>query len=431
MIRGYAHRSMTPSLQREARRMSDLRHMGCTCAGAPHIGRLGAIGAFDATTTAGFSAQVQAQLKAQASSVQATLANETGVDTTDARVGAGAQATASLVQNGYNPENQDDNDKLIAAIAGGACLIPGVGPLLGGAIEGLWQIAKPLSCPVINAFASIGLGGGSPACGAPVCKSKGLTTPAAVLANLQHKPPMPKGSFAELAYGSLAYFAAQNANCKGGVPPNAVVDSLLAIWNKTHAGPAIGVFIPPLDLAPSGSLAAPAPGPGIVGVAGNVTDQKTGNVNPYIYYAFQPVSAIVAHEGMSQIGTGLGQRPKNLNAAQDWSPWFLTTGFFGATVPRIALLNSGPLLPPLAPPPKKQLAFHLAPAPAKKQLAFHLGPSSSTTAKASAPKSASAAAGLSTGEKVAAAGTAAAAATLVWWLHRNRWKWKTPRWMRG
>jgi hypothetical protein len=411
-------------------RIGGLTACACSSRGiAPRtMGAVGAMGSsYDLTTPAGFSAQVQASLKAQSASVQQQIAAETGVDTTDARVGQGATAAASLAENGYNPDNQGDNDKLVAAIAGGACLIPGVGPLLGGAVEGLYLTGKIAACPVINAFNAIGIGGGSPGCGAPPCKSSGPSTPGDVLSHLKHLPAMAKGSFAELAVGSLAFFAAQNANCKGGVPPAAIVDALVAMWNKTHQGPAVGYWIPALDVAPSGNLAAPAPAPELFASAANVSDKKTGNVDPNIFYAFQPAASIASKEGFTSVGTGYGQRPASFNAAQNWAPFLISGGFFGSTIPRIVLLNSGALIPPAAPAPKKQLALHLGPAPAKKQLALHLGPSGGTSAKASAP---AAAAPMSTGGKVAAGVGVAGAGALAWWLAANKWKWVTPRWAR-
>jgi hypothetical protein len=416
------YRALRSAMARKQMRVQRMGRLGgiaapcaCGCAGARRgIGRIGNLGPI---STGAFSAQLEAQIKTQSSSVQQTLAAQTGVDTTDAHVAQGAQSAATLVQNGYNPNSSGDNQNLIHAIAGGLALIPGAGPLLAGAVEGLWLIGSQIACPVTNAFASVGLG--TP-CGAPPCKTSGNWTPAGLLSsNARELPATPAGSFASLAVPALATYAAQAGNCKGGMPPDVVVDAVVAIWNKTHAGPAASYFVPPIATL-SGSITADLLG--IQNQTSGSTPAARAGKDPNVYYAFGPIAAILK-DGYYQ-----SNPPKNVNAAQPWAAFAVPSAPAGMafTQPRIVMVNTGALLPPPPPAPKKSLAFHLAPPPAKKSLALHLAPPSSTAAKVAAP-----AKPMSTGGKVAAVAAAGGGAALVWWLSSHGWKWVTPRFARG
>ena len=321
--------------------------------------------------TTQFMSQVSAKLSASGPAVQQTIADKTGLNTTDTRVTQGAQSAATLLSNGYNPNSSSDNANLIHAIAGGCALFVPAGDIVAAALEALWTVGNQIACPVTNAFASIGLG--TP-CNAPPCRSTGNWTPAGLLSTYaQGLPAMPTGSFASLAVPALATYAANAANCKGGMPPDAIVDAVVAIWNETHAGPAVPYFIPPISEL-GGSI---TPNLLVVGAESGTTQAARAGKDPNAYFAFGPVSAIIA-DGHYQ-----SNPPANLNVAQDWTPFVVAAppaGTFSTgqsySAPRIVMVNSGALLP------------------AKKNLAFHLGP-------APAPAPPAAAASLSTGAKVA------------------------------
>jgi hypothetical protein len=383
-------RALTPALARERARMGAMRARpwtvgGCGCGCVDdHWRGIGAIGDVGSDFTAALNARVRAQLP----SVQAQLASTTGLNTNNARTAAGAQAAVSLAQNGYNPDSSDDNGKLVAVIAGGLALLPPPGDLLGGAVEALWQLGNVIACPVTNAFASIGLG--TP-CNAPPCQTSGSWSVASVLSGNQ-VPPMPQGSFASLAVPALAAYAVQAAECKGGFPGSVVVDAVVALWNRTHAGPAAPFLIPPI-----GSRAASSINPAPVAVSPVFMFPSVSGSNPWKQYGFGPASAALGWQAFWTPPAPSGMV---------WEP------------ARTVLVNTGALIAPhvltlhLGPPP--------GPTPTGHVLALHLGPAAATAA--AAPSSSSSAG------KVAAAAGAAGAGALAWWLASNGWKWRTPRW---
>lgn len=394
---------MTPALARERARMGALRGrtMGaCLCQRRPQARSMGAIGALPtfpaSVTTSEYTSALQAQVSAQASSIQQTLAAQTGVDTQNATVAQGASSAASLLQNGFNPQSASDNANLVHVIAGGLCLIPGVGPLLGGALEALWQVGSVIACPVTNAFASIGLG--TP-CNAPPCRTTGNFTTAQML---EGAPPMPRGSFASLAIPALASAAAQAANCKQVAPAAVIVDAVVNVWNKTHLGPAVPYVVPALQTI-GGYL-----------YGGDFIGGMNEGPNANVTYAFQPALAAAAARVLTQSG----------NTIALFGPPAPLPGYT-LSPPRLVMVNAGALIPPITP---HTLTLHLGPPPPPAAhpvtLTLHLGPRPSTAASARAP----AHAGMSTGGKVAAGVATAGGAALLWWLGSHRWRWVTPRW---
>lgn len=296
------------------------------------------------SVTAQYSADLQARLQTQISTYQQTLADKTGINTTNARVSQGAQSAVALVQGGYNPSSASDNANLVHAIAGGCALIPGAGPLLAGAVETLWLVGNQIACPVTDAFASVGLG---TACNAPPCSTTGAPWTAAGLlaSNAQGLPAMPTGSFASLAVPALATYAAAAGNCKGGMPPDVIVDAVVAIWNQTHAGPAVGYFIPPIaTLGSFGSSGSGSITPDllVVGAGGGSTPAGRAGKDPNAYYGFGPVSTIISD------GYYESNPPANVNQAQDWTPFYVAPAPPGmsATTPRIVMVNSGAVVAP-------------------------------------------------------------------------------------
>lgn len=423
-----AARHMTPQLARERARMGALRARtaprtiagDCLCmrpvGRAPGtIGYLGALGDASLLSTADYSAQLQARLSAQTSSVKAQIAAATGTDVTNATTTQGAQSAAGLIQNGYNPDSASDNANLVHVVAGGLALIPGAGPILAGAVEGLWVVGNAAACPLENAFSSVGIGSPSPACGGKVCTTSGSWTPANVLA--ANKGALPAiasrtGSFANLVTAALAMYAAQSLNCKGGFPAVAVVDGIVALWNQTHAGPAVPVYVPALLVQPGTG----APGSLLIGGAGvhpsgTSAPAKAGQV-PNVFYAFDSAALLSGYLGQDVT--------KPSSGFTGWATFALSgvTAPPGLTLtaPRTVMINVGALTVP-APRPARTINLHLGPLP-----------SSSDAARAPSSR---AAVPMSTGAKVAAAGAAAGAGALLWWLGKNGWKWRTPRFARG
>lgn len=370
----------------------------CQCGGGGRIGCCGSsartMGTLGDVQT-DFYASLQGRATAAGKSAEASLKAQTGVDVTNARVQAGAAAAVDLAQNGFNPNDPESEAKLVHAIAGGAALLPGVGPLIGGAVEGLYAFGKAIACPTEQFFASVGLSTLPPQCGGAPCKSSGNWTTAGIIAsNAQSLPAMPRGSFAQFAVGALATGAANAANCKGALPPGVIVDAAIAIWNKTHAGPIVAILIPPLNQTNSGITAFGSPS--IIAawqnISGSTPASKAGK-DPYAFYAFGPASAMSADHPSGSMNLQTGA----------WTPWKVAPALPGGTIapPRIALVNMGPILPPAA---------AAAPAPVHKTLAFRLGPQ---------PKPA-ASGGMSTGAKVATYAAAGGGLyALLWWLWKN------------
>jgi hypothetical protein len=301
------------------------------------------------TVTAQFQASVQAKLQTAGSDAQAQLYAKTGVDTNQAKVKQGAISAVGLLQNGYNPANDSDNANLVHAISGGLCLVPAIGPLLGAAVEGLWAVGNAVGCPLENAFASIGFGSPSPACGGVQCKSSGDWT-AATIMQASALPAMPTGSFASIVIPAIAMNSAESLNCKSGMPPGQVVDAIAAIWNHTHAGPAIDYFIPPLAGAPDPTSQVITGTATIIPFWQNVSNSTTGNVDPNVYFAFQPVSSIAA---------------KLNDSSSNVSTYFATyfpaaSGLWSVSPGRIVSLNSGPLLTDMALSTASSIAKHAA-----------------------------------------------------------------------
>ena len=114
----------------------------------------------------------KAQLTAQG---QAQLDKLTGSSAQSARLVNASGAMLDLASHGFNPDDKGDQQKLIAAIAGGTALIPVVGPVLAASVEGLYQVGSVIACPVVKFFHDIGIGGSD--CDSPPCTTSGIWTP--------------------------------------------------------------------------------------------------------------------------------------------------------------------------------------------------------------------------------------------------------------
>ena len=285
------------------------------------------------SVSAQLQGQVQSRLDAASTYTKGQIQSVTGVDVNDQRIQKGASSALSLLQNGYNPASDADSAQLIHAIAGGCALIPG-GQIFGAYIELIWQAGNAVACPLESAFASIGMGSPSPACGGQACTHTGPdTTAASVIASSELPANWNSlGSFSSLAVGALATYAAQNMNCKGGTPPGMIIDAVVAMWNQTHSNStSVLVLIPPLALYGAGGA------PTIIPWGQNVSNSTTGNVDPYVYYAFQATAAIPSSFNFPSVE---GEWTSFSNPGTPAVAPFL----FGSTPPRMVRINSGPLV---------------------------------------------------------------------------------------
>jgi hypothetical protein len=182
-----------------------------------------------ADTVTAIGQQAVSQMSA---GLQAQWANATSPAANSSRIAGGIEAGSDLIVNGYNPDSAGDNQKLIVSIAGGVSLIPGVGPILGGAVllldAGAQAIAKVLEDAGIIWFG---------------CRTTGNWTVQTVLSE-NPIPPMPPGSFAALAVPMLAQDCANTANCKGSLGMLAVLAGAASIWNAGASGPPMTVYVP-------------------------------------------------------------------------------------------------------------------------------------------------------------------------------------------
>lgn len=270
-------------------------------------------------------AELVARFNGAGSQAQNVIGSAVGSSSTqNARVGQGAQAAASLIQTGFNPDSQDDQQKLVTAIAGGMALIaPPAGPMLAAATEAIYQIGRGLSCPVTAAFASIGLGTLPPECGGKVCQTSGNWTPAGILAD-SGVPTPPRGSFASFVLGALAVYSAKAANCQGGFDASDVVDAAVNIWNQVYGAPSELIFVPPLS-----ALGGP-----LIPRGQSLTLNGKNVPDPNLTYAFQPVSAL---GGSAWPVTGLN--PSN------WTrdpPFPISNWLPGYTPPRAVRVHTRP-----------------------------------------------------------------------------------------
>jgi hypothetical protein len=325
-----------------------------------------------------YMTQAQAQYNAASASVRATIDSQTGGAEQTQRVADGVNAVSSLVQTGFDPNSKDDQQKVITAVAGGLALIPGAGLLLAGGVEALWQVGNVIACPVVNAFASLGLGDSPPECGGKACKYTGQPDPLAMYESGPKPSPMPP--FGMFLLPAIAYYASRYLMCLASYPADVVVDGAVSMWNKTHAGPAVPVFVPAFSSFGT--------------IYSTVQVQTTGCTGPScnqdanVYFAFRSISSINAEIAQANRGYGLQFKGGYLG------PYGQGGGFGGmgqTSLPRVVNLNSGPALRP-----PRVINLHITPAMA-----------ASIAASAKPP-----AAPMSTGKKVAI-GTAAVAGTAL------------------
>ena len=231
-------------------------------------------------TTASFSAQLQANITAQAGSAGAQyIQQQTGVDVTQTRVANGISAGGQLIAHGFDPTSANDRQAMVAMMCAGLSLIEPVGGVLAAALEALYQIAQPLACPVAKFFRDIGISQSD--CDSPPCAYSGPAPTVDVLAANFALPQMWQipGTFGQLATGALLTNAASALSCKSSVPPSVIVDATVNAWNQANAGPAVDVYVPPLmPLMP------------FIPQWTNVQNNYSGSTDPNLYFAFVPAA---------------------------------------------------------------------------------------------------------------------------------------------
>ena len=235
------------------------------------------------------------------------------------RIAAGAQSAGDLLSNGYDPDSTKDNQELITAIAGAISLVPGVGPLVGGALMLLDAIGEGIAS-LLQSTGLIWFG----------CRTSGNWTPANMLAieqaqaqqfvaqqtpNVRNWFPTPTGSFASLVFPMLLGNAAKMSNCAGTFTNPQILAAAVAMWNANASGPAMSVYIPALTDGAGGQIFAgpqqawlafqPCPSmqhaetmqqpAGILGLPG-VEFQS-----PFVYPGGEVVNAMSARIGRSEL----------------------------------------------------------------------------------------------------------------------------------
>jgi hypothetical protein len=209
-----------------------------------------------ALSTSGIRADVDGKLQAGlaglSDSAKALVLQHSGVDLNSPQasqaagtIATGAALAADIGKNGLDLSKPEDQQKVFHAMLAGIALIVPVGTAFAAFAEVGYALGKVMACPLTHLF-----GGTSPECGDPPCTtSHGWT--AKIVLDGSGLPAYPKGSFGELATGMLALNAANQDNCLDHLTPDHVVDGAVNVYNMTHAGPAVDVYVPPLaTLAP-------------------------------------------------------------------------------------------------------------------------------------------------------------------------------------
>jgi hypothetical protein len=297
-------------------------------AGRAHVGFSAQTG--DSGISASFSSYVNGKVSGLGAQGSAWVQSNTGVDASNPRVAAGASAAATLVSNGFDPTSASDRQAMVSVIAGGLCLIPGVGPILGSALEVLYQIAQPLACPTAKLFHTLGISASD--CDSPPCSYQGPAPTAETIQNNFDKPVTLHfpGSFGQITWGALCTNAASAMACKSSVPYDVVVDAVVAMWNATRQGPAADIYVPPLGIAPDGMSPTLPIVPTWDQGSGGYWSQ-TGGVDPNVYYAFFPM-VMTPWQTLSAAPPGPGQK----NVLGSYSPArtvSVNTGVLVSTAP--------------------------------------------------------------------------------------------------
>ena len=193
--------------------------------------------------------QAYAQLSG---SLQSQWANATSPQANNARIGAGVSSATSLLENGYDPHSDADNQKLITAVAGAVSLIPGVGTVLGGAVLLLDAVGQAIA-KVLEDVGLIWFG----------CRSSNNWTTGGAFDAMNAGnalPPTNNRDFASLVLPMLAANFTKVLNCQGALQNLQIVTAAASMWNAGASGPPMTVYVPALAISTSQVFVVDRPG---------------------------------------------------------------------------------------------------------------------------------------------------------------------------
>lgn len=238
---------------------------------------------------------IAAKVEALPADAKAEWDAATTPEANDARIAQGAQDASDLLQNGYNPDNQDDNKKLLGAVAAGCALIPGIGWAIGAAVA-LLAAAAYVIAPFLYKWGLLAK---------PLFTTTGNFSPNQAFSLYTISANQPN-TFANLALNALAQVWADKNNGKATPYYSDVVAGIAALWNAHSSGPQQMLWVPyfndvnttPIFSATLGGSALEIPG--------------TRNANPLgmpgdvdlAVWAFMPYDQ-AAKAGMAPYGFGV------------------------------------------------------------------------------------------------------------------------------
>ena len=177
--------ALTPALARERARMGAIRARAAAWARASArsdreraLPGMGALGGPPTTSTT--TAALQGSLRPVAAA-QAEIKTATGVDV-DQQSGRreGRELGVRLTRTATTPRRPSDNANSFTSSPAAFASCPASG-LFSAPRSRACGVGNIIACPLANAFASIGFGLPSPACGGKVCSTSGNWTAADVL----------------------------------------------------------------------------------------------------------------------------------------------------------------------------------------------------------------------------------------------------------
>jgi hypothetical protein len=117
-------------------------------------------------------------------------------------------------------------------------IVPGLGSVWGAFLNVLWDFGTQVVAPILQALGLYDF---------YACKSSGTWQASDVLAASNYGsdvPTQPQASFGATTMFFLALSKALYLNCKSTVRSADALASLVAVWNATHEGPAVAVYVP-------------------------------------------------------------------------------------------------------------------------------------------------------------------------------------------
>ena len=234
---------------------------------------------------------------------QAAWGAATSTAAAGASIALGAVNLAELAKNGYDPDNSADNQKLVGVIAAGVSCIPGVGPVLGGCVEALYQIGE-LVGDALTALGVFWTG----------CRSSGNWTTSQILNGFITNGATLEG-FGAIAWPAIAADTAAALNCKPSYGPECIVQGLAILWNQQNGGTPVPCWWP----ANGGGINYLGDAYGTVtdrNAQGQITAQGAGY--PALASIFQPTATNEPPELQPGVDFGSGGLGSALGASLTW-----------------------------------------------------------------------------------------------------------------